>query len=56
MMRGHTFETWRYLRDAAPDLGYRIDTWFVSGIINHFIKVPRAERIEDDYALVLEKV
>jgi len=55
MMRGHTFETWRYLRDAAPDLGYRIDTWFVSGIINHFIKVPRAERIEDDYVLVLEK-
>ena len=55
MMRGHTFETWRYLRDAAPDLGYRVDTWFVSAIINHFIKVPRAERIEDDYVLVLEK-
>lgn len=56
MMRGHTFETWRYLRDAAPDLGYRIDTWFVSAIINHFIKVPREERIEDDYVLVLKKV
>ena len=55
MVRGHTFETWRYLREAAPGLGYRIDTWFVSGIINHFIKVPRAERIEDDYVLVLEK-
>lgn len=55
MMRGHTFETWRYLRDAAPGLGYRIETWFVSAIINHFIKVPRAERIEDDYVVVLEK-
>ena len=55
MMRGRTFETWRYLREAAPGLGYRIETWFVSGIINHFIKVPRAERIEDDCILVLEK-
>ncbi len=55
MMRGHIFETWRYLREAALGLGYRIETWFVSGIINHFIKVPRAERIEDDCILVLEK-
>ena len=55
MVRGHVFESWRYLRDAAPSLGYKIDTWFVSEIINHFIKVPRAERIEDDYIIVLEK-
>lgn len=56
LVRGHVFESWRYLRDAAPRLGYKIDTWFVSEIINHFIIVPRAERIEDDYVLVLEKV
>ena len=55
MVRGHIFESWRYLRDVAPSLGYKIDTWFVSEIINHFIKVPRQERIEDDYLLVLEK-
>ena len=56
LVRGHVFESWRYLRDAAPSLGYKIDTWFVSEIINHFIKVPRQERIEDDYVLALEKV
>ena len=55
LVRGHAFESWRYLRDAAPHLGYSIDTWFVSEIINHFIKVPRKERIEDDIVLVLEK-
>ena len=55
LVRGHVFESWRYLQDAAPRLGYKIDTWFVSEIINHFIIVPRAERIEDDYVLVLEK-
>ena len=55
LVRGHVFESWRYLQDAAPRLGYKIDTWFVSEIIHHFIKVPRAERIEDDYVLVLEK-
>ena len=56
LVRGHDFESWRYLKDAAPQAGYKIDAWFVSGIINHFIKVPRKERIEDDYVLVLEKV
>ncbi len=54
-VRGHTFETWRYLLDIAPILGYQVDSWFVSGIINHFIKVPRKERIDDDYVLVLRK-
>ena len=54
-VRGHTFETWRYLLDVAPRLGYQVDSWFVSGIINHFIKVPRKERIDDDYVLVLRK-
>ena len=54
-VRGHTLETWRYLLDVAPRLGYVVDSWFVSGIINHFIKVPRKERIDDDYVLVLRK-
>lgn len=54
-MRGHEFETWRYLVDVAPSLGYEVETWFISKIINHFIKVPRKERINDDYVLVLRK-
>lgn len=55
LVRGHEFETWRYLMDKAPDIGYSHEQHFVSKIINHFIKVPRKERINDDHVLVLRK-
>ncbi len=55
MIRGIRFETWRYLRDVAPSLGFEVETNFISAIINHFIKVPRQERINDDHVLVLKK-
>lgn len=55
LIRGHEFETWKYLHAQAPKFGYKIETYFVSKIINHFIKVPRKERINDDYVLVLRK-
>ena len=54
-VRGNTFETWKYLLDVASQLGYKIDCHFTSGIINHFIKVPRLERIDEDHILVLQK-
>ena len=54
-MRGIEFETWKYLRDKAPELGYKVDCRFVSEIINHFIKIPRKERISCDHVLVLKK-
>ena len=55
LVRGAQFETWRYLQEVAPSLGYEVELCFVSAIINHFIKVPRAERIDDDHVLVLKK-
>ena len=55
LVRGETFETWYYMKHAAPSLGLRVECHFVSGIINHFIKVPRLERINDDHVLVLRK-
>ena len=55
LVRGVQFETWRYLKEIAPKIGYNVEKTFVSGIINHFIKVPRAERINDDHILVLKK-
>ena len=55
LVRGIRFETWKYLMEYAPTLGYSVDCHFISGIINHFIKVPRAERINDDHILVLQK-
>ena len=55
LIRGIEFETWKYLRAKAPELGYRVECHFVSEIINHFIKVPRKERINSDHILVLRK-
>ncbi|MCY3627263.1 MAG: DNA methyltransferase [Gammaproteobacteria bacterium] len=55
LVRGVRFETWKYLKQIAPKVGFRVEKNFVSAIINHFIKVPRAERINDDHILVLKK-
>ena len=54
-IRGVEFETWRYLCAEASKVGYTIECCFISTIINHFIKVPRKERINDDYVLILRK-
>ena len=54
-IRGHLFENWRYLMPIAEDIGFRIETYFGSEIIKHFIKVPRGERINTDWVLVLKK-
>ena len=55
LIRGVELETWRYLCSEAPKIGYEIECHFVSAIINHFIKIPRKERINDDYVLILRK-
>ena len=54
-IRGIEFETWCYLCSEAKKIGYTVESCFVSTIINHFIKVPRKERINDDYVLILRK-
>ena len=55
LMRGIEFETWRYLAEQAPRIDYKVECHFVSAIINHFIKVPRKQRINNDHILVLRK-
>ncbi len=54
-IRGHLFENWKYLMPIAEDIGYEVETYFGSEIIKHFIKVPRGERINTDWILVLKK-
>lgn len=54
-MRGHLVESWRYLMELAHAVGYRVETYFTSEIIRHFIKVPREERIATDWVIVLER-
>ncbi|MCY4307147.1 MAG: DNA methyltransferase [Rhodobacteraceae bacterium] len=55
LVRGIRFESWRYFKEIAPSIGFEVEKNFISGIINHFIKVPREERINDDHILVLKK-
>ena len=54
-IRGQLFENWKYLMPIAEDIGFEIETYFGSEIIKHFIKVPRGERINIDWILVLKK-
>ena len=54
-IRGQLFENWKYLMPITEDIGFEIETYFGSEIIKHFIKVPRGERINTDWILVLKK-
>ena len=54
-IRGQLFENWKYLMPIAEKIGFEVETYFGSEIIKHFIKVPRDERINTDWTLVLKK-
>ena len=54
-IRGEIFENWKYIMQLARNLGFEIENYFGSEIIRHFIKVPREERINTDWILVLRK-
>ncbi len=54
-IRGEVFENWLYLMKIAERVGFEIESYFASEIIRHFIKVPREERINTDWILVLNK-
>lgn len=54
-IRGELFENWQYLMPLAEEIGFNIETYFGSEIIKHFIKVPREERIETDWIIILSK-
>jgi len=54
-IRGEVFENWKYIMEIAEDVGFNVDCHFGSEIINHFIKVPREERINTDWVIVLQK-
>ena len=54
-IRGQLFESWKYLMALAENIGFEIENYFGSEIIKHFIKVPRGERINTDWILVLRK-
>jgi len=54
-IRGYNLESWKYLMKISESVGFKINNYFGSEIIKHFIKVPRDERINTDWIIVLEK-
>ncbi len=54
-IRDIIFETWKYLIPLAEQVGFKLDKWYASEIIKHFIKVPRNERINRDYIIEFTK-
>lgn len=55
MIRKRHVPTHQFLTEIAEDVGFELETYFCSEVIRHFIKVPRKERINDDWVLVLRK-
>lgn len=54
-IRGYLFENWKYFIPLAEKIGFKLENYFASEIIKHFIKIPREERITTDWVLVLKK-
>lgn len=54
-IRGELFENWMYIMRLAEQAGFNVENYFSSEIIKHFIKIPREERINTDWILVLRK-
>lgn len=54
-IRGYNFENWKYLMKLSERIGFKVENYFGSEIIKHFIKVPRDERINTDWIIILEK-
>ena len=54
-IRNVIFESWKYLMLMAPEIGFQVENYIGSEIIRHFIKVPREQRINTDWILVLQK-
>ncbi|MFX0055434.1 MAG: DNA methyltransferase [Promethearchaeota archaeon] len=58
VIRGNLVESHRILEEIATsdDVGFMIEKTFFSGVIRHFIKIPRKERMAGEWILVLRKI
>ncbi len=55
IIRNQVVPTHAYLLQVAERVGFHVETYFASEVIRHYIKVPRKERINQDWVLVLKR-
>jgi DNA modification methylase len=55
LIRGREVPTYQYLMAVGERVGFGVETFFASEVIRHYIKVPRKERIAQDWVLVFRK-
>lgn len=48
-------ENYKFIKEESKKIGFNIQNYFKSRVINHYIPFDRAEKIDKDYVLVLEK-
>jgi DNA modification methylase len=52
---GEVIESWKYLINIAKQVGFKLNTTFISENIRDFMKTPASGRINSDRIIVLEK-
>jgi DNA modification methylase len=55
LIRGREVPTHRFLGAVGERVGFETETYFASQVIRHYIKVPRKERIAEDWVLVFKR-
>lgn len=55
IIRGRRVKSHEFFMEIARAAGFELENYFVSEIIRHFIKIPRKERINDDWVLIFRK-
>ena len=55
VIRKYRIPTHELFMSIAERAGFKVETYFMSAIIRHFIKIPRKERIHDDWVIILRK-
>ncbi len=57
LIRGIRVESHKILSEIATSssIGFKLERSFFSGLIRHFIKIPRKERMHGEWVLILEK-
>ncbi|MFB6306858.1 MAG: DNA methyltransferase [Flavobacteriales bacterium] len=54
-IKDHLVENWKFLMTIARELGWSVQNRWRSGVINHYIKFDREEKIDTDHVIVFEK-